>query len=157
MKNDSKGKLILKIYSYGQRNFSRDTLWEKINWKIYKLLNAIFVIGLFNTEIPASNSISNKIIFFHPYGIVINPYSHIKKNVIIRQQVTIGNKGNKETEMECPIIEENVEIGAGAKIIGPVHIGKNSKIGVNAVVTKSFPPNSIIVGIPGKNIAQRKD
>ena len=57
----------------------------------------------------------------------------------------------------CPIIEENVEIGAGAKIIGSVKIGKNSKIGANAVVTKSFPENSVLVGVPAKNIALEKE
>lgn len=112
------------------------------------------IINIFNTEMKASKSISSHIYFFHPYGIVINSDSVIKDHVVIRQQVTIGNKG--ETNRECPIIEENVEIGAGAKIIGKVRIGKNSKIGANAVVTKSFPPNSILVGVPAKNISSNK-
>ena len=84
---------------------------------------------------------------------MINPSVVIKENVIIRQQVTIGNKGIGN-EQGCPVIGKNVEIGAGAKIIGSISIGDNSKIGANAVVTKSFPKNSIIVGVPGKNIAQ---
>lgn len=86
---------------------------------------------------------------------MINSNSTIKDNVIIRQQVTIGNKGVDEAN-GCPVIEENVEIGAGAKIIGNIKIGRNTKIGANAVVTKSFPENSILVGVPAKNIAANK-
>lgn len=98
----------------------------------------------------ASKNISSDIILYHPYGVVINGDATVKKDVIIRQQVTIGNKGINDSR--CPVINENVEIGAGAKIIGPIHIGKNSKIGANAVVTKSFPENSVLVGVPAKNI-----
>lgn len=150
LKLDKKGKIIVNIFKYGKKHLSQKTCWDKFNYFIYRILNAIFLISIFNTEIKASKTISSNIILFHPYGIVINPASVIKNNVVIRQQVTIGNKGVGNNN--CPIIEENVEIGAGAKIIGGVHIGKNSKIGANAVVTKSFPPNSIIVGVPGKNI-----
>ena len=154
MKLDKKGKLIINIFNYGKKHIARDNLWHKLNYKLYTFLNAFICIGIFNTEMKASKSISSHIYFFHPYGIVINSDSVIKDHVVIRQQVTIGNKG--ETNRECPIIKENVEIGAGAKIIGKVRIGKNSKIGANAVVTKSFPPNSILVGVPAKNISSNK-
>lgn len=150
-KLDKKAKLIIKIFIYGKKHLLRNSIWDKFNYIIYKLLNSLFIIGLFNTEIKASDSISNNIILYHPYGIVINPLSVIEDNVIIRQQVTIGNKGMEDTN-GCPKIEKNVEIGAGAKIIGNITIGHDSVIGANAVVTKSFPPYSIIVGVPGKNI-----
>ena len=150
---DKKGRLIIKIFIYGKAHINKKSMWDKFNFFIYKILNAIFVIGLFNTEIKASKSISNDLLLYHPYGIVINPNSTIKENVIIRQQVTIGNKGEKEKD-GCPTIGKNVEIGAGAKLIGPISIGDNSIIGANAVVTKSFPNNSIIVGVPGKNISK---
>lgn len=153
MKNDKKGKLILSIFSFGQRNINKSNVFQKINWVIYKMLNAIFVIGIFNTEIKASKTISTNIYFFHPYGIVINPLSIIKKNVVIRQQVTIGNKGVDNDG--CPRIDENVEIGAEAKIIGNIHIGANSKIGANAVVTKSFPENSVIGWCTSKEYKNR--
>lgn len=149
--NDKKSKLILSVFKYGKRHIDKNNMWDKINFKLYKILNAIFIILFFNSEIKASKTISSDIYLYHPYGIVINPATIIKEGVIIRQQVTIGNKG-VNSDKGCPIIEENVEIGAGAKIIGPIRIGKNSKIGANAVVTKSFPKNSVIVGVPGKNL-----
>lgn len=153
MKLDKKGKLIIFIYKYGKRHLDKKGIWNYINFKIYKLLNAVICIGIFNTEIKASKTVSSDIVLYHPYGIVVNGNSVVKRGVVLRQQVTIGNKGINDTR--CPIVEENVEIGAGAKIIGPVHIGKNSKIGANAVVTKSFPDDSVLVGVPAKNISKK--
>lgn len=154
LKLDKKGKLIISIFKYGKRHIDKSNFWDRINFKIYEALNALICIGIFNTEMKASKNINSAILLYHPYGIVINGDAIVKKGVVIRQQVTIGNKGINDTR--CPVIEENVEIGAGAKIIGPIHIGKNSIIGANAVVTKSFPPNSVIVGVPGKSIARKE-
>ncbi|QGF40717.1 serine acetyltransferase [Limosilactobacillus gastricus] len=149
---DKKGKLILNIYKYGQKHYGQSGFWHHFNYKVYKVLDIVFILGLFGSEIQVSQSISSRIYLYHPYGIIINRNSVIGDGCIIRQQVTIGNKGIDYTE--CPIIGENVEIGAGAKIIGNIKIGSNSKIGANAVVTKSFPENSILVGVPARNISR---
>ena len=82
-------------------------------------------------------------------GVVINSRAVIGDNVVIRQNVSIGDDGKS---LDAPIIEDNCNIGAGAVIIGGIKIGKNSTIGANAVVTKDIPPNSIAVGIPAKVI-----
>ena len=154
MKLDKKGKLIISVFKYGKRHIDKHSLWDRMNFKLYEVLNAVICIGIFNFEMKASKNISSDIILYHPYGVVINGDATVKKGVIIRQQVTIGNKGVNDSR--CSVIDENVEIGAGAKIIGPIHIGKNSKIGANAVVTKSFPENSVLVGVPAKNINRDK-
>lgn len=88
----------------------------------------------------------------HPDGIVIGEKSIIGKNVTIYQQVTIGQNHKK-----YPIIGNNVIIYAGAKIIGNVHIGDNSIIGANAVVTKDVPSNSIWGGNPARELKKRND
>ena len=150
--NDKKGKLIVKIICLGKKFYKIRNLFEKLAYSFYKLLNFFLIIRTFNSEIHVSDKISSKLIFYHPYGIVIHGGSTIGDNCIIRQQVTIGNKGIGDNC--CPVIGKNVEIGAGAKIIGKIYIGDNSKIGANAVVTKSFPKNSILVGVPAKNIAK---
>lgn len=78
------------------------------------------------------------------HGIFINPNVRIGKNAIIYHQVTIGFKDHKHHK--CPVIGDDVFIGAGAKIIGDIKIGNNVKIGANAVVTKDIPDNSTVVG-----------
>jgi serine O-acetyltransferase len=151
MSNDKKAQLILTIFKYGKRHIERQSFYHKVNYRIYKVLNALFVVGVFGTELYASELISEDIKLYHPYGIVINKDVVMGEGVVLRQQVTIGNKGS-ESDNSCPTIGKNVDIGAGAKIIGGVTIGDNCKIGANAVVTKSFPANSVLVGVPAKNI-----
>lgn len=151
---DKKGKLLLGIFRFGKKHLERKNLVDKICFFLYKILNIIVGIGFFGSEIQPSATISDELYFYHPYGIIINANSVIEKGCVIRQQVTIGNKGLEDTE--CPQIGKNVEIGAGAKIIGGISIGDNSVIGANAVVTKTFPPNAILVGVPAKNIAKNK-
>lgn len=81
----------------------------------------------------------------HPIGIVIGSSAIINENVVIYQNVTIGRSKNYCTN-ECPIIENNVIIYAGAVIVGNVRIGTGSIIGANSVVTKSVAPNSVVFG-----------
>lgn len=85
-------------------------------------------------------------------GIIISYYATIGSNCVIRQQVTIAQKG----QGNAATIGDNVVIGAGAKIIGDVIIGNNVTIGANAVVTKSFPDNCVIAGVPAKIIKEIK-
>ena len=79
-------------------------------------------------------------------GVVIHPSVIIGKNVKILQNVTIGGREGSG----LPIIRDNVEIGAGAVILGDIIIGENSKIGANAVVLSDVPADSIAVGVPAK-------
>ena len=154
MRNDKKARLIISILRYGKRHMEKSSLYHKINYEIYKVLNALFVVGLFNTELYASNRISDNIVLFYPYGIVVNKDAILADGVVLRQQVTIGNKGGGKKASKSPVIGKNVDIGAGAKVIGEITIGEGTRIGANAVVTKSFPANSILVGVPAKNIAK---
>lgn len=84
----------------------------------------------------------------HPIGIVIGDGVVIKDYVMIFQQVTFGSHGKKGKDFSYPVIENNVKIFAGAKIIGGVTIGENSVIGANTLVNKDIPPNSVAYGIP---------
>lgn len=84
-------------------------------------------------------------------GIIISYYANIGANVVIRQQVTIAQKDDNK----AATIGDNVVIGAGARIIGGVKIGNNVIIGANAVVTKDFPDNCVIAGVPAKIIKWR--
>ena len=82
---------------------------------------------------------------------VIHSRAVIGKNCMIGQNVTIGGKSGW---YEVPVIGDNVEISAGARIIGPVRIGNNVIIGANAVVVKDVPDNCIVAGVPAKIIKE---
>ena len=84
-------------------------------------------------------------VLIHSHGVVINSSVQAGQGIKIEHQVTIGAERN-----ESPVLGDNLFIGAGAKIIGGVTIGRNVKIGANAVVTKSLPDNVTAVGIPAR-------
>jgi serine O-acetyltransferase len=96
-------------------------------------------------DIPLTTSIGGGLLMPHPNGIVIHPDVVIGPNCLIFQQVTLGSNGRG-----CPKIGGHVDIGAGAKILGPIQIGANVRIGANAVVLHDVPDGATVVGIPGK-------
>lgn len=105
---------------------------------------------LFNSSVPASCSIGGGTKFaYGGIALVIHSRAIIGKNCIVGQCVTIGGRSR---HYDVPKIGDNVYIGAGAKILGPITVGNNSVIGAGAVVLKDVPENSIIVGIPAKVI-----
>lgn len=99
----------------------------------YKLL-AEWLLGI---ELPASTRVGAGLRLRHGVGLVVNPASVIGENVMLRQGVTLGNRYQ---EQDCPIVENDVEIGAGAAVIGRVVVGEGARIGAGAVVVKDVPP-----------------
>ena len=100
-------------------------------------------------EIHPGAKIGRRFFIDHGMGVVIGETTEIGNDVTIYHQVTLGGTSTKKGKRH-PTIGNNVVIGAGAKILGPVKIGNNCKIGTNSVVIKDVPPNSTVVGIPGK-------
>ena len=90
----------------------------------------------------------------------IRDRSDIGDNVTIYHMATLGgiapsiNSDNQRNIKRHPTLKENVVVGSGAQILGPVVVGKNAKIGANAVVTKDVIENSVMVGIPAKNVGE---
>jgi len=135
----------------------------------YRISNAIYKKGfkrtarflmainqfITNMDIHPGATIGENVFIDHGIGVVIGETAVIGNNVTIYQGVTLGgvslNPGKRH-----PTVEDDVIIGAGAKILGNITIGKGSKIGANSVVVKDVPPYSTVVGIPGK-VIKRKD
>lgn len=121
----------------------------------YRILAAIFtrLIRLSSpVDIEVAAKIGEGIIFAHPLCIVIGGKVEIGKNCKIMQGVSLGGSLGKKKEdgQSQPKLGNNVFVGAGAKIIGPVTIGDNVIVGANSVVTKDIPSNCIVYGIPAK-------
>ncbi|MBC7385958.1 MAG: serine O-acetyltransferase [Cryobacterium sp.] len=91
------------------------------------------------------------VIIDHGMGVVIGETAIVGNGVIIYQGVTLGGTSLRR-ERRHPTIGDNVVIGAGAKVLGAIDIGAGTRIGSNSVVVESVPPNSTVVGIPGKVI-----
>ena len=100
-------------------------------------------------EIHPGATIGKGFFIDHGMGVVIGETAVIGDNVLLYQGVTLGGTG-KERGKRHPTIGSNVVIGAGAKILGDITIGDNSYIGANAVVIKDVPPDSTVVGVPGR-------
>lgn len=129
-------------------------LWIK-NWKT--LARWVSQIARFFTgiEIHPGAQLANGLFIDHGMGVVIGETAIVGQNVTIYHGVTLGSTSLQKVKRH-PTVEENVIIGAGAKILGDITVGKGSRIGANSVVIKSVPENAVVVGVPGQIIV-RKD
>ena len=123
--------------------------------KLFFLARVISQISRFFTgiEIHPGAKIGRRFFIDHGMGVVIGETCEIGDNVTIYQGVTLGGTG-KEKGKRHPTIKDNVLISTGAKVLGSITIGENSKIGGGSVVLKEVPPNSTVVGIPGRVVIQ---
>ena len=116
-----------------------------------------FLTGI---EIHPNAKIGKNLFIDHGMGVVIGETSEIGDNVTIYHMVTLGgispsiNSDDQRNTKPHPTLMDNVVVGSGAQILGPVVVGKNAKIGANAVVTKDVDENSVMVGIPAKNVGE---
>lgn len=100
-------------------------------------------------EIHPGATIGKGLFIDHGHGVVIGETAIIGDNVTLYQGVTLGGTG-KEKGKRHPTIKDNVMVSAGAKVLGSFTVGENSKIGAGSVVVNEVPPNSTVVGIPGR-------
>lgn len=110
---------------------------------------------LTGVEIHPGATLGVGIFIDHAIGVVIGETAEVGNDVTIYQGVTLGGT-SLERGKRHPTIGDRVTIGAGAKILGPITIGAGSRIGANAVVVGSVPPDSVVVGIPGRIISRTK-
>ncbi len=108
-------------------------------------------------EIHPGAKIGENLFIDHGMGVVIGETAEIGDNVTMFHGVTLGGIGGEPNVKRHPTVEDDVMIGAGAKLLGPITIGRGAKIGANAVVLKDVPPYSTVVGVPGKVVKINKD
>ena len=114
-----------------------------------------FLTGI---EIHPKAKIGKNLFIDHGMGVVIGETSEVGYNVTIYHMVTLGgiapsiNSDNQRNVKRHPTIENEVVIGSGAQVLGPVTVGCCAKIGANAVITKDVPEKAVMVGIPAKNV-----
>ena len=109
---------------------------------------AYFSRALTGIEIHPAAKIADGLFIDHGMGVVIGETAEVGENVTMYQGVTLGGTGFA-TGKRHPTVQDNVTIGSGAKLLGPITIGHGAKIGANAVVIHDVPPNSTVVGNPG--------
>lgn len=126
--------------------------------KLFFLARLISQISRFFTgiEIHPGAKIGRGLVIDHGIGVVIGETSEIGDNVLLYHGVTLGGTG-KDKGKRHPTVGNNVVIGSGAKVLGPIYIGSNSKIGANSVVLNNVPEGATAVGIPAKNIIKIKE
>ena len=135
---------------------------HKLHLKGFRVLARIlmgFTQWITNIDIHPACKIGHRVFIDHGIGVVIGETAEVGNEVTIYQGVSLGGvslEKTKEKTKRHPTIEDNVIIGAGAKILGNITIGANSKIGANSVVIASVPPNSTAVGIPARTIIKGK-
>jgi serine O-acetyltransferase len=142
----AQGFWVMVVYRYGRWRYRiRPALLRKPFSLLYHVLFKLVQI-LTGVELPCEVEVGRNFVIDHFGGIVVSGYARFGDNCRIRNGVVVGLKN---VDDPCaPIIGDNVDIGAGAKLLGPIRIGNNVNIGANAVVLVDVPDDSLAVGVP---------
>jgi len=123
-------------------------LWEH-NLKFWARLVSHISRFLTGIEIHPGAVLGRRIVIDHGMGVVIGETAEVGNDVLIYMGVVLGGTALENVKRH-PTIEDNVVIGSGAILLGPIHVGKGAKIGAGAVVVRAVPPDATIVGVPGR-------
>jgi serine O-acetyltransferase len=142
----AQGFWALVVYRFGRWRYGvRPALLRKFFSLLYKIAFKYIQI-VTGIELPCEAEIGRNFVIDHFGGIVISGYAKFGDDCRIRNGVVVGLR--RVDEPRAPVIGNNVDIGAGAKLLGPISIGNNVAIGANAVVLRDVPDNSVAAGVP---------
>ena len=142
----AQGFWALVVYRFGRWRYGvRPVLLRRLLSLVYRVLYKLVQI-VTGIELPCEVQLGRNFVIDHSGGIVISGYARFGDNCRIRNGVVVGL--SRVDEPCAPVIGNNVDIGAGAKLLGAITIGDNVLIGANAVVVRDVPADSIAVGVP---------
>jgi serine O-acetyltransferase len=142
------GLWSLAVYRYGRWRYTIRWKWLRMPFSfIYKVLKPVSEV-LTGIELPCEATLGRRFRIDHFGGIVISGDAVFGDDCVIRNGVTVGLK--HEGQRASPVLGNRVDIGAGAKVLGAIHIGDDVLIGANAVVLTDVPSNCIAVGVPAR-------
>lgn len=142
------GFWVMLVYRFGRWRYGIRSRW--LRWPfsfVYKILKLLSQI-LTGIDLPCETQVGRRFTIEHFGDVIISGDAVIGDDVTIRNGVTIGLK--RTNEPGSPVIGNRVDVGAGAKVLGPIRIGDDVVIGANAVVITDVPPNSLAVGVPAR-------
>lgn len=144
-KGNTKGRIVSFFYRFA--SLASKSLFLRILLFPYLIFYKLLFEWFIGFEVPYTTKIGAGFKVFHLQAIVINKYSVIGKGFTCRHNLTIGNKLKGGG---CPVIGNNVEVGANVCILGDISIGDNVIIGAGSIVISNIPSNCVVVGNPGK-------
>ncbi len=147
------GLWVMIVYRLGRWRYTIRRRWLRMPFSfLYKVLKPISEI-LTGIELPCETKVGRRFRIDHFGGIVISGDAVFGDDCIVRNGVTVGlkNTGHRGS----PVLGNRVDIGAGAKILGSIHIGDDVSIGANAVVLVDVPSNSVAVGVPARALPRK--
>ena len=142
------GLWVMVVYRFGRWRYGIHNRWLRLPFSIlYKILKLLSQI-LTGIDLPCEVTVGRRFRIEHFGDIIISGDTVFGDDVVIRNGVTVGLK--RTNERGAPVIGNRVDIGAGAKVLGPIRIGDDVAIGANAVVLQDVPPNSLAIGVPAQ-------
>ena len=142
------GLWVMVVYRFGRWRYGIHNRWLRLPFSIlYKILKLLSQI-LTGIDLPCEVTVGRRFKIEHFGDIIISGDTVFGDDVVIRNGVTVGLK--RTHERGAPVIGNRVDIGAGAKVLGPIRIGDDVAIGANAVVLQDVPPNSLAIGVPAQ-------
>jgi serine O-acetyltransferase len=149
----AQGFWVLVVYRFGRWRYGvKPAVVRKFFSLIYRIAFKMVQI-MTGIELPCEVEIGRNFVIDHFGGIVISGYAKFGNDCRIRNGVVVGLQ--RVDQPAAPVIGDNVDIGAGAKVLGPIKVGNNVVIGANAVVIRDVPDNCIATGVPAVNKPRR--
>lgn len=148
-----KSLVVLSLFRFAAWFSPRRTIVQRLTFPPVAVFYKVVTEWILGVEIPIRTKIGPGLRLRHGIGVVINPYAQIGSNVMLRHGVTIGNRLDKT---DCPVIGDDVELGAYAILIGAISVGDGARIGAGAVVVSDVPAGAVALCPPAEIRARQR-